>query len=255
MKLKDKVALVTGAARGLGLATAQLFLEEGASVIVVDLPAIDGGAFIHEHLGGSPRATYSRVDITKPAELKGLAAEVEKRFSRLDVLVNNAAVDTIGSVEETTEEEFRRIIDVNVVGTFAVTRAFMPLLKKAGAGAAVVNVASNIGLMGMNRRVAYTTSKGAVVNFTRSVAIDCAPLGIRVNAIAPGAIDTEMVRRFFDGHADKGYRAEIESWHALNRFAEPVEIARGILFLACSDSSYATGMTLSVDGGYTAGKW
>lgn len=255
MKLKDKVTLVTGAARGLGLATAQLFVEEGASVIVVDTPAMDGAAFAREHFGGSPRVTYGRVDITKPVELKALAADVEKRFGRLDVLVNNAAVDTIGSVEETTEEEFRRIIDVNVFGTFAVTRAFMPLLRRAGAGAAVVNVASNIGLVGMNRRVAYTTSKGAVVNFTRSVAIDCAPLGIRVNAIAPGAINTEMVRKFFEGHADKGYRAEIESWHALNRFAEPVEIARGILFLASSDSSYATGMTLSVDGGYTAGKW
>jgi NAD(P)-dependent dehydrogenase (short-subunit alcohol dehydrogenase family) len=255
MKMKDKVALVTGAARGLGLATAQLFVEEGASVIVADTPAMDGAAFAREHFGGSPRVSYARVDITKPAELKALAAEVEKRFGRLDVLVNNAAVDTIGSVEETTEDEFRRIIDVNVFGTFAVTRAFMPLLKKAGAGAAVVNVASNIGLMGMNRRVAYTTSKGAVINFTRSVAIDCAPLGIRVNAIAPGAINTEMVKKFFEGHADKGYRAEIESWHALNRFAEPVEIARGVLFLASSDSSYATGMTLSVDGGYTAGKW
>ena len=199
----------------------------------------------------------ARVDITKPScGLKSLASEVEKRFGKLDVLVNNAAVDTIGSVEEhQLEDEFRRIIDAYVFGTFAVTRAFMPLLRRAGAGAAVVNVASNIGLMGMNRRVAYTTSKGAVINFTRSVAIDCAPLGIRVNAIAPGAINTEMVQKFFEGHADKGYRAEIESWHALNRFAEPVEIARGVLFLASSDSSYATGMTLSVDGGYTAGKW
>jgi NAD(P)-dependent dehydrogenase (short-subunit alcohol dehydrogenase family) len=255
MKLKDKVTLITGGARGLGLATAQLFIDEGASVIVVDTADLDGAAFAREHFAGAGRVSYRRVNITQPAQLAALAAETQERFGRLDVLVNNAAVDTIGSVEETTEEEFRRIIEVNVVGTFCVTRAFMPLLRRAGRGSAVVNVASNIGLVGMNRRVAYTTSKGAVVNFTRSVAIDCAPLGIRVNAIAPGAINTEMVQQFFAGHADKGYRAEIEGWHALNRFAEPVEIARGILFLSCDDSSYATGMTLSVDGGYTAGKW
>jgi NAD(P)-dependent dehydrogenase (short-subunit alcohol dehydrogenase family) len=255
VKLKEKVALITGAARGLGLATAQLFLEEGASVICVDAAELDEKKFVAEHFGGSDRVRYRRVDITKTAEVQGLAGFVDKSFGRLDVLVNNAAVDTIGSVEETTEDEFRRIIDVNVFGTFCVTRNLMPLIRKAGRGSAIVNVASNIGLMGMNRRVAYTTSKGAVVNFTRSVAIDCAPLDIRVNAIAPGAINTEMVQRFFAGHADKGYRAEVESWHALNRFAEPGEIARGILFLSCADSSYATGMTLSVDGGYTAGKW
>jgi NAD(P)-dependent dehydrogenase (short-subunit alcohol dehydrogenase family) len=255
MKLKEKVAVITGAARGLGLATAQLFMEEGASVICADSTELDAKAFINKEFGGSTRVWYQRVNITRVEEVKALAAFVEKNFGRLDILVNNAAVDTIGNVEETTEEEFRRIMDVNVFGTFCVTRNLMPLIKKAGAGSAIVNVASNIGLVGMNRRVAYTTSKGAVVNFTRSMAIDCAPLDIRVNAIAPGAINTEMVQKFFAGHADKGYRAEIESWHALNRFAEPAEIARGILFLVSSDSSYATGMTLSVDGGYTAGKW
>jgi NAD(P)-dependent dehydrogenase (short-subunit alcohol dehydrogenase family) len=255
MKLNGKVALITGAARGLGLATAQLFVEEGASVVCVDTAALEEKSFAAESFGGSPKVSYRRVDITQPSEVKALAAFLEKTHGKLDILVNNAAVDTIGSVEETTEEEFRRIIDVNVFGTFCVTRNLMPLIRAAGRGSAIVNVASNIGLMGMNRRVAYTTSKGAVVNFTRSVAIDCAPLDIRVNAIAPGAIDTEMVRKFFEGHADKGYRAEVESWHALNRFAKPAEIARGILFLASSDSSYATGMTLSVDGGYTAGKW
>jgi NAD(P)-dependent dehydrogenase (short-subunit alcohol dehydrogenase family) len=255
MKLKEKVAVITGATRGLGLATAQLFMEQGASVICVGTSDLDAKAFINREFGGSTRVWYQKVNIARPEEVKALAAYVGKNFGRLDILVNNAAVDTIGSVEETTEEEFRRVIDVNVFGTFCVTRALMPLIRKAGKGSAIVNVASNIGLMGMNRRVAYTTSKGAVINFTRSVAIDCAPLGIRVNAIAPGAINTEMVQQFFAGHPDKGYRAEIESWHALNRFAEPAEIARSILFLACDDSSYATGMTLSVDGGYTAGKW
>ena len=255
MKLKDKVALITGAARGLGLATAQLFAEEGAEVLCADAAALEEKGFLKEHFRPPLKAGYRRVDITRPEEVKALAGFVRERWGRLDVLVNNAAVDTIGSVEETADEEFRRVLDVNVYGTFLVTRYLMPLLRKAGSGSAVVNVASNIGLMGMGRRVAYTTSKGAVVQFTRSVAIDCAPLGIRVNAIAPGAINTVLVQQFFAGHADKGFRKQVEGWHALNRFAEPLEIARGILFLASSDSSYSTGSVLSMDGGYTSGKW
>ena len=255
MKLKDKVALITGAGRGLGLATAQLFVEEGAAVICADVAELEEKAFVREHFRGSPKAGYRRVDITRPEQVKALAEFVQERYGRLDVLVNDAAVDTIGSVEETADEEFRRILEVNVYGMFLITRYLMPLIKKAGSGSAIVNVASNIGLMGMGRRVAYTTSKGAVVQFTRSVAIDCAPLGIRVNAIAPGAINTVLVQQFFAGHADKGFRRQVEGWHALDRFAEPLEIARGILFLACTDSSYATGSVLSMDGGYTIGKW
>ncbi len=139
MKLKEKAALVTGSARGLGLATAQLFVEEGASVVCIDAAPGDSASFAREHFAGSDRVTYQKVDITKPEELAALASSVQKAFGRLDVLVNNAAVDTIGSVEETTEEEFRRILDVNVYGTYCVTRAFMSLLKKAGKGAAIVN--------------------------------------------------------------------------------------------------------------------
>ena len=255
MKLKDKVALITGAARGLGLATAQLFADEGAEVLCADAAALEEKGFLQEHFRAPRRAGYRRVDITRPEEVKALAAFVKERWGRLDVLVNNAAVDTIGSVEETSDEEFRRILDVNVYGTFLVTRYLMPHIRQAGSGSAIVNVASNIGLMGMGRRVAYTTSKGAVVQFTRSLAIDCAPLGIRVNAIAPGAINTVLVQQFFAGHQDKGFRKQVEGWHALNRFAEPLEIARGILFLASADSSYATGSVLSMDGGYTIGKW
>lgn len=255
MKLKDRIAVVTGASRGLGMATARLFHEEGATVICADVLELNAQAFVDEHFGGSPRALYRRVDITRPEQVEELARFVGQRFGRLNVLVNNAAVDTIGTVETTTEEEFLRVLNVNVYGTFVMTRHMLPLLKKGGEGGAIVNVASNIGLMGMGERVAYTTSKGAVVNFTRSVAIDCAPLGIRVNAIAPGAIATEMVKEFFEKHADDAFRRKVENWHALDRFAQPVEIARGILFLASGESSYSTGSIMSMDGGYTCGKW
>ena len=119
----------------------------------------------------------------------------------------------------------------------------------------MVIVASNIGIMGMADRTAYTTSKGALVNFTRSIAIDYAKDNIRVNAIAPGAINTEMVKVFFEKHASAEFRKEVEAMHALNRFAEPIEIAKAILFMACDESSYATGAVFSIDGGYTCGKW
>ncbi len=255
MKLKDRIALITGASRGLGLATARLFFEEGATVICVGRTRWDSREFAGKHFGGSPKAVYRQVDIADSGQVQEMARFVEQRYGKLDILVNNAAVDTIGTVESTTEEEFRRVIDTNVVGTFRVTKYLMPLLKKAAPGSSIVNVASNIGLMGMGERVAYTTSKGALVNFTRSVAIDCAPLGIRVNAIAPGAIFTEMVQEFFAKHADDAFKRRVEGWHALDRFADPAEIAKGILFLAGGDSTYATGSVLSMDGGYTIGKW
>jgi NAD(P)-dependent dehydrogenase (short-subunit alcohol dehydrogenase family) len=253
MKMKDKVAVITGAATGLGFETAKLFFEEGASVVGTYHAKFDEKK-IDAAFGGSSRVLYRRADVTDVSEVKSLSSAVESAFGRVSVLVNNAGVSSVGTIEETTEEEFKRIMDVNVFGMFLVTKYMMPLIKKERSGAAIVNVASNIGIMGMANRVAYTTSKGAVLNFTRSLALDCARDNIRVNAVAPGAILTEMVEDFLKTQPSEEFRASIERLHALNRFAQPVEIARSILFLASDDSSYATGAVFSVDGGYTCGK-
>jgi len=253
MKLKNKVAVITGAATGLGFETAKLFFKEGASIVGVYHKQFDDKK-INDAFGGADNVFYKRTDITSSGDVKELVSETGKRFGRVDILVNNAAVDTIGNVENTTEEEFKRIMDVNVYGMFLCTKYMIPLMKKNEAGGSIVNVSSSIGLMGMADRIAYTTSKGAVINFTRSMAMDYAGLNIRVNAIAPGAIWTEMVTEFFKKHASEEFKQEIYRMHALNRFAEPLEIAKAILFLAGDDSSYATGAVFSVDGGYTCGK-
>lgn len=253
MILKDKVTVVTGAATGLGFETAKLFFQEGASVVGTFHNKFDKRK-IEDAFGDSKRMLYIQTDITKTDEVKNFAAEIGKKFERVDVLVNNAAVDTSGTVEDTSEEEFRRIMDVNVYGMFLVTKYIIPLMKKGKKGGSIINVASSIGLMGMARRLAYTTSKGAVVNFTRSMAMDYVDYNIRVNAIAPGGIFTEMVDDFFKRHASEEFKQEIFKMHVINRLADPIEITKPILFLASDDSTYANGAIFSVDGGYTCGK-
>lgn len=251
MKLKDRVAVITGAATGLGFETARLFFREGARIVGVYHEKYDEKK-IRDAFGSSEDVLYAKADITDPDEVKSVRCAVERKFGGIHILVNNAAVSSSGNIEETTEEEFKRVMDINVFGMFLVTKQLFSLMKKERS--VIVNVASNIGLTGMAGRIAYTTSKGAVVNFTRSLALDCAPLGIRVNAIAPGAIYTEMVDDFFRQHPSEEFKKNIMAMHAMNRFSEPIEIARAILFLASDDSSYATGAIFSVDGGYTCGK-
>jgi len=253
MVLKDKVAVITGAATGLGFVTAELFFHEGAHVVGTFHKKFDkkkiGNAF-----GDSERMWYIQTDITSIDQIKHFAAEVGKRFERVDVLVNNAAVDTSGNIEDTSEDEFRRIMDVNVYGMFLVTKYIIPLMKKGKKGGSIINVTSSIGLVGMANRLAYTTSKGAVVNFTRSMAMDYVDDCIRVNAIAPGGMLTEMVDEFFKRHASEEFKQEICKMHVMNRLADPMEIAKPILFLASDDSTYANGAIFSADGGYTCGK-
>jgi NAD(P)-dependent dehydrogenase (short-subunit alcohol dehydrogenase family) len=253
MLLKDKVAVITGAATGLGFETAKLFIQEDASVVGTFHKNFDEKK-IKNAFGNSERMLYVRTDITQVDEVKNLASQIEKKFERIDILVNNAAVDTSGDVENTPEEEFKRILDVNVYGMFLVTKYIIPLMKKGKKGGSIINIASSIGLMGMANRLAYTTSKGAVINFTRSMAMDYVDYKIRVNAIAPGGIYTEMVDEFFKRHASEEFKKEIFKMHVINRLADPIEIAKPILFLASDDSTYANGAIFSVDGGYTCGK-
>ncbi|MGQ9569541.1 MAG: SDR family NAD(P)-dependent oxidoreductase [Thermodesulfovibrionales bacterium] len=253
MKLEGKVAVITGAATGIGFETARLFFQEGASVVGLYHKRFDEKK-IEDTFMNSVKVLYLQADVTKPSEIKDVASKVENRFNRVDILVNNAAVDMIGNIEETSEKEFLHIMKVNVFGTFVVTKYFLPLMKKEKKGGSIINIASSIGLMGMARRLAYTTSKGAVVNFTRSMAMDFVDYNIRVNAIAPGGTYTEMVAEFFKKHASEEFKKEVYKMHVLNRLAEPIEIAKPILFLASGESSFVNGAIFSVDGGYICGK-
>ena len=252
MRLKNKIAVITGAARGLGFATAKLFFEEGAFIIGLDLQepeeVLQGQVF-----NKSDRVLFKRIDITDSKSVKEFSRSIEEKYRKVDILVNNAGVNAMGNIEETTEEEFNSTMNVNVFGTFIVTKYFIPLIKKNLNGGSIINVASNIGITGMAGRIAYTTSKGAIVNFTRSMAMDYAKHKIRINAIAPGGINTDMVVDFFKQYPED-FKLQVYAMHALNRLADPEEIAKGILFLASDDSSYATGSVLVIDGGYTCGK-
>ena len=253
MKLLDKISVITGARRGLGFATAKLFFDQGAKVIALDLLDLDRGIYA-DAFGNSDRVIFKRVDITKPNEVRELASEISEKFGRVDVLVNNAAVHTVGNIEEMSEEDFRRTMEVNVLGLFYVTKSLIGLMKNNPNGGSIINVASNLGLVGAAGRIAYPTTKAAVINFTRCMALDYAKENVRVNAIAPGAIRTEMTIDFYRQMGSEDLAERDRAMHPLGRLAEPEEIARGILFLACDDSSYATGSVLAVDGGYTCGK-
>jgi meso-butanediol dehydrogenase / (S,S)-butanediol dehydrogenase / diacetyl reductase len=252
MRLKNKIAVITGAAAGLGFATTKLFFEEGAFIIGLDLNE-PPEALQRQVFNRSDKVLFKKIDITDSESVKELSISIAEKYGRVDILVNNAGINATGNIEETTEEEFNRTINVNVFGTFVVTKYFIPLLKKNLDGGSIINVASNIGLTGMAGRIAYTTSKGAIVNFTRSMAMDYAKNKIRINAIAPGGINTDMVIDFFKQYSED-FKQQVYAMHALNRLAEPEEIAKGILFLASDESSYATGSVLVIDGGYTCGK-
>jgi meso-butanediol dehydrogenase/(S,S)-butanediol dehydrogenase/diacetyl reductase len=252
MRLKNRIAVITGAARGLGFATAKLFFEEGAFIIGLDIQEPEE-ALQNQVFNKSDRVLFNRIDITDSKSVKEFSRFIEEKYGKVDILVNNAGVNAMGNIEETTEEEFNMTMNVNVFGTFIVTKYFIPLIKKNLDGGSIINVASNIGITGMAGRIAYTTSKGAIVNFTRSMAMDYAKHKIRINAIAPGGINTDMVVDFFKQYPED-FKLQIYAMHALNRLADPEEIAKGILFLASEDSSYATGSVLVIDGGYTCGK-
>lgn len=252
-RLAGKVALITGAGSGIGRAAAELFAAEGARVAVVDL---DGDAAKEtvaaiEHDGGEAFAAVGNVALAGDME-RAVAATVEA-FGRLDVLYNNAGVGSTGSVAEAEEADWDRCFDVNVKGTFLASRAAVPHL--AEDGGAIVNQASVAALVAVPQFAAYCAAKGAVVSLTRSMAIDLAPRGIRVNAICPGTVYTPLMEPLLrargGGDLDAGLAATLTKY-PIGRLGVPEDIARTALFLASSESSFATGGVFTVDGGMTA---
>lgn len=244
-RLAGKVALVTGAARGIGEATADRFADEGASVVVADLNG-DGAAEVADRLG----ATAMHLDVAESDSWQRAVAQTIERHGRLDILVNNAGVGAGGLVHEMPLEEHYRVIDVNLHGTFLGMRAVAGAMA-AGGGGAVVNISSIDGLVGIRNLSSYVASKHAVTGMTRSAAIDFGPLGIRVNSIHPGVIETPLVRN--SPVQDKLRR--LVAKQPIPRMGRPEEVASMAAFLASDDSSYCTGAAFVVDGGHLAGPW
>jgi 2-keto-3-deoxy-L-fuconate dehydrogenase len=253
-RLDQKVALVTGAASGIGAAIAETFARAGAFVFVADRDET-GGHRTAEAIGGAGgEAQFLSLDVANEAHCEAARAAVHARCGKLDVLVNNAGVGHVGTMMQTTGADLDRIYSVNVRGVFNVTKAFLPAMIERRAGN-VINLASIGGVVAVRDRLAYTTSKFAVVGFTKALALDHAREGIRCNCICPGRVETPFVKARLAEYPDreKAYQ-EMASTQALGRMARPEEIAAAALYLASDESSFVTGTDFIIDGGWTAGK-
>jgi 2-keto-3-deoxy-L-fuconate dehydrogenase len=252
--LKGKVALVTGAGSGIGAAIAEAFVDAGATVVVTDVRADSAQEQAARLAGRSGRAESFPLDVSVEADCEFLSAEVDRRFGRVHVLVNNAGIGHVGKLMQTTSADLERLWAVNVRGVFQVTRAFLPQMI-AGGGGAIVNLASIGGIVAVRDRLAYTTTKFAVVGLTKAIALDYAREGIRCNCICPGRVETPFVSKMIGQYPDPAKaRAEMEATQAIGRMAEPREIAAAALYLASDEAGSTTGTAMIVDGGWTAGK-
>jgi len=243
-RLDGRTALITGGASGIGEATARVFAAAGASVLIVDVNR--QGA---ERLAGElPGSAALICDITDEGAVKQTFAGIRW----LDVLVNNAGIGLVGSVEETEAADFRRLMQVNVEGMFLVTRHALPLL--LASRGSIVNIASVAGLVGVKRRFAYCATKGAVVAMTRQLAVDY-PTRIRVNCICPGTVETPFVEDYLEKyhkHEKEKVRAELNLRQPVGRLGRPEEIAHLALYLSSAEAAFMTGSVVTIDGGWTA---
>lgn len=253
MRLKDKVALITGGASGIGRATALLFSREGALVSVVDWDEAGGQAVVEAIRSEGRQANFVYCDVTQALDCQHAVQETLNQWGRLDILFNNAGAIRRASVLETTEQEWDWMMAVNVKSVFLMSKYAIPIMEEGGGGV-IINTGSGWGLVGGANAVSYCASKGAVVNLTRAMAIDHGPDNIRVNCICPGDTDTSMLRDEAQqlGVAVEEFLAEAAD-RPLRRIGTPEDIAQAALYLASDASSFVSGTTLVVDGGGLAG--
>ncbi|MCW5982082.1 MAG: SDR family oxidoreductase [Bryobacteraceae bacterium] len=251
-RLKDKVAIVTGAGSGIGKATAELFAREGASIVAADWNGQTGSQTAQGIHAAGGRALFTATDVSNAAAVRAMIELTMREFGRLDVLVNNAAVQILGKLADTSEHDWDRIHSVNLKGVFLCTKYAIPAMIASGGGS-IVNMASILGFVGDPDLAAYCAAKGGVIALTKATALGYGPAGIRVNCICPGDVDTPMVREYFDKdpHPDR-LRQEIYGKYALRRIATPREIAEAALYLASDASAFVTATSLVVDGGLTS---
>lgn len=241
MTFDGKIVVVTGAAQGIGAAAMELFLEKGAYVACLDIAPAKGG--------DTENSMYVQCDVSKADQVEQAFRRVLDRFGHIDILVNNAAVQTYGTVEETSEEEWDRVLAVNVKGAFLCAKQALPSMTAQRNGV-IVNVSSVQALMSEEHVAAYATSKAAMLGLTRSIAVDYAPYNVRSSAVCPGSVDTPLLQWAADQSGDpEAMMDEIRGMHLLNRAADPSEIAHLIAYLASDEASFITGQAFRIDGG------
>ncbi|MDQ0154781.1 glucose 1-dehydrogenase [Robertmurraya andreesenii] len=241
-RLSGKVAIITGGARGMGASHVRMFVKEGAKVVFTDILEQEGQALANE-LGENVK--FIKHDVTKSADWQHVVEETEKTFGPVHILVNNAGITMSKSILEITEEEYRRIVDINQVSVFLGMKAVIPSMKKV-AGASIINISSVNGLVG--GAVGYTDTKFAVRGMTKAAALEFAQHGIRINSVHPGAVATPMI-------IQEDVKDAVEAWAKtlpLQRVAQPEEVSNLVVFLASDESSYSTGSEFVIDGGVTA---
>ena len=247
MRLPGKVAVITGAKSGIGLATARLFAAEGAGVVLADIKDAK-----EEAAAASARCISAFVDVANELSVQQLLRHTLEHFGHLDILVNNAGIDLPKRVTETDEAEWDRLMSVNLKGVFLCSKTAVLTMRRSSGGV-IVNVASELGIVGGSNIAAYCASKGGVVQLTKAMAVDHAAEGIRVNCICPGPVATPLLQSIIAAAPDPvAEERSITSKTLLKRLGEPDEIARAILFLASDEASYMTGAVVPVDGGWTA---
>lgn len=248
-RLQNKICLITGGGSGIGRATCRVFGREGATVVVAD-KSLPSAQAVAKELGG--RAIAIEVDVAVSASVQAMIRIVMDKFRRLDVLINNAGYGISGSVTETSEEAWDKLMAVNVNGVFYGCKYGIPVMIKQGGGV-IVNTASIVASVGIRDRAAYCASKGAVAALTRAMALDHVGDNIRINCVAPGTINSPYFEEIFrKSDRPDELRRQLNARQAMNRMGKPEEIADAFLFLACDNSSFCTGSMLTVDGGMTA---
>lgn len=252
--LKEKITLVTGAGSGIGQSIAEVFAKAGGFVYVTDRDEKGGAATVAAIKAAGGQAEFLKLDVASEESCAEVAKAVHAAKGRLDVLVNNAGIGHVGNMLQTQVADLDRMYNVNVRGVFNVTKAFIHQMVERKSGN-IVNLASIGGVVAVKDRLAYCTTKFAVVGFTKGIALDHALDGIRCNCICPGRVETPFVKARLAEYPDpeKAYR-EMASTQALGRMAKPDEIAYAALYLACDESAFVTGTDFIIDGGWTAGK-
>ena len=254
-RLDGKVSVITGAGSGIGQASARLFAREGSRVVVSDIDLTAAQATVDEIVAAGGEAVAEQVDVTDQAQTVALASRVAKRFERVDVLFNNAGIPGVGDVLETEPDLFDRVMRVNVRGVYLMCRAVVPSMIKQRSGS-IINMSSGIADIGLARRVSYAASKGAVLSMTKSMQVDLAQFGIRVNALMPGTILTPFVERYLkESYADpEEGMASIRKRQLSSELGRPEDVAGAALYLASDESKFVMASGLVIDGGMTGAK-